>query len=206
MPAYECTVPYRSTAATAAPVKRGNEREPPLLRRFFKCRNPECRRTFTVTSRTTWDSHKLSSRDLLLAVAFFQQARLGAASLELTRVIGCTYPVALVIEAKIREAIEEARGMPLLTGEVKIDGTRFNVKTREPNIIAMKGSREWQAYREETQDREYIAISLIQNEPFRFTYTSIMPEDDRASTCASDHVRRRHGLEKTGTQGRGEEG
>ena len=176
--AYECVTPYRSRAGAGGARKRGRDFEAPLLRRFFKCRRPTCRRTFTVTSGTTWDSHKLPVRDILLALAYFQQARLGASALELTRVIGCTYPVALVLEHKIREAIREAQGEGLLRGDVSVDGTFVNAKPRWLNIKANMYTPEWRAYARETHDRELTIITVRQTWPVRITKTRIMREED----------------------------
>ena len=186
---YRCITQYKSRAKTKATCKRGRDYEAPLLRRFYKCRNPECRKTFTVTSGTKWDSRKLPIRDLLLGMMSFQSARLGLSALEITRILTCTHPTALIFARKVREAVEEQQNEGLLDGEVVIDSTFLTSEARRPNLKEHWVTPEYQQYLAEQDDRKLTIATIRQIRPVRRTRTAVFrTEGPEATAWAAKHI------------------
>lgn len=100
-------------------------------RRIFKC--AACRKQFSVTSGTLFNSAKLEYRDYLAVIALFVNAAKGISALQISRDMGISYKAAFVLLHKLREAIEDSRGNMKLEGEVEIDGAYYGGHVRPPN-------------------------------------------------------------------------
>ena len=88
----------------------------------FRCREPACRREFTVTSQTIFSDHKLSFRKMLAVMALWVHSVKGKAALQVCREVGISYRSAYVLLMKLREAIAAAQPPEPLDGVVEIDG------------------------------------------------------------------------------------
>lgn len=88
----------------------------------FRCREPRCRREFTVTSHTIFSDHKLSFRKMLAVMALWVHSVKGKAALQVSREVGISYRSAYVLLMKLREAIAAAQPPEPLDGVVEIDG------------------------------------------------------------------------------------
>lgn len=68
----------------------------------WKCRG--CRYQFTVTSRSIFAYHKMSLREILMAVHSFVINAKGCTAIALSEELGCEYKTAFVMLHKLREA------------------------------------------------------------------------------------------------------
>ncbi|HYC06180.1 MAG TPA: IS1595 family transposase [Azospirillaceae bacterium] len=100
-------------------------------RKIFKC--AACRKQFSATSGTMFNSHKLPHREYLAATLLFVNAVKGISALQLRRDLGVSYKSAFVMLHKMREALQNARGGLKLEGEVEIDGAYYGGHVRPGN-------------------------------------------------------------------------
>lgn len=116
---------------------------------LFKC--SDCRKQFSVTSGTIFNSRKMLIEDILYAIIVFVDAVSGEAALRLRRAVGCSYKTAFVLEGKLREAIAASRTRRELRGTVEVDGTGVGGKTRK--AIKKKHNRDGRKF---SKKRQYI--------------------------------------------------
>jgi len=101
-------------------------------RAIFKCKR--CEKQFSLTSGTPFHSRKMPIGDILLAIFVFTTDANGSAALRLGRYINCSYKTAFVLFHKLREAVQNHRDKPMLTGEVEIDGAVVGGFIRPKNV------------------------------------------------------------------------
>ncbi len=102
-------------------------------RKQWRCRL--CGSSFSVTTKTAFADRKLPLTTLLCAIAYFAQSPKGLAALKLSHLISVAYKTAFVLLHKIREAIILTDDPTPLSGEVEVDGARFNHHIRKANRI-----------------------------------------------------------------------
>lgn len=102
-------------------------------RRKWKCRAKQCRRQFSATSQTIFASHKLSFRDMLLAMAHFANALKGISAIRLSQELEVSYKTAFVLAQKLREVLTTHQQANRLRGSVEIDGGYFGGHVRPRN-------------------------------------------------------------------------
>lgn len=100
-------------------------------RRIFRCR--ACRVQFSVTTGTTWHSHKLPLRRILILLFHFALARQGVAAAAISDRMKINTKTAQILCHKVREAIAYSRARVRLSGVVEIDGVFFGASKRRPN-------------------------------------------------------------------------
>jgi transposase-like protein len=84
----------------------------------FRC--TACRKSFSITSATLFDSHKLPLRGYLAAIAVFCNEVKGKSALALSRDLGLSYKSAFVLQHKLREAMAEEMKGRVIGGEGKV--------------------------------------------------------------------------------------
>lgn len=99
-------------------------------RKQWRCKH--CFGTFSVTSGTPFQDHKLSYRKLVLAIFAFVTHQKGLAALELRRIIGGQYRTCFTLLHKIREAILATASQEKLSGLIEMDGAHFSGRKRKP--------------------------------------------------------------------------
>ncbi len=92
-----------------------------------------CQHEFSVTSRTPFDKHKLSLRNLLRAILVFEAGAKGRATLDASRLLGFTPKTLQALHGKIREVLVNGMDLTPLRGIVHMDGGYFCGKPRKPN-------------------------------------------------------------------------
>jgi transposase-like protein len=101
----------------------------------FRC--TACRKSFSITSATLFDSHKLPLRGYLAAIAVFCNEVKGKSALALSRDLGPSYKSAFVLLHKLREAMAEEMKGRVVGGEGKeaeIDGGYFGGYVKPANL------------------------------------------------------------------------
>jgi transposase-like protein len=102
-------------------------------RRIFKCK--ECEKQFSPTSGTPFAHHKMSMRDILMAIAIFVNSVKGHAALQMSRELKCSYKTAFVLEHKLREVIGTLQADHMLNGIVEIDGMAVGGHIKKANLV-----------------------------------------------------------------------
>jgi transposase-like protein len=89
--------------------------------RIYQCLEKECGKQFSATSGTIFNDSHLSLTKWFLAIAFICEAKKGMSALQVQRHLGVNYRTAWHLCHRIREAMQEGKG--LLTGVVEVDET-----------------------------------------------------------------------------------
>jgi transposase-like protein len=108
----------------------------------FRC--VACRESFSITSGTLFDSHKLPLRGYLGAIAVFCNEVKGKSMLALSRDLGVSYKCAFVLAHKLREAMAEEMKGRKLGGEGKvaeIDAGYFGGYVKPTNRVENRRDR-----------------------------------------------------------------
>lgn len=95
----------------------------------------DCNHTFSVTSGTIFNSHKLTYKTILLAIIIFSNATKSISALQFSRDLGVQYKTAWVLLHKIRENLMEYNSDKKLKGVVEIDGVYVGNYIRPKNNI-----------------------------------------------------------------------
>lgn len=99
----------------------------------WRCAETECGYEFSVTSRTPFQSHKLSHRDLIQLILVFENGAKSRSLLEASRCLGFTPKTIQANFGKIREWMVRNMDLKRLSGIVHMDGGYFGGKPRKPN-------------------------------------------------------------------------
>lgn len=107
-----------------------------------KCKNPECRKQFTVTVGTIFERSHVPLSDWVCAFARMCASKKGISALQLSRELGCEYKTAWFMCHRIREAMRSDVG--ILGGEgkhVEVDETYVGGKPRKHSGKVRKRGR-----------------------------------------------------------------
>ena len=107
---------------------------------LYECAN--CKRQFTVTTKTPMHSTKLPLWKWLLAIYYILNSSKGISSVFLSRLIGVKQSTGWKMGHAIRLMMDNwAKDLPLLTGTIEIDEKYFGGKPRHrPGIIHKRGA------------------------------------------------------------------
>lgn len=120
-------------------------------RKQWRCKNKECRYSFSVTAGTIFANHKLPLTTYLAAVAIYTNAVKGISALQISRDLDVQYKTAWVLVHKLRESLVDQPEM--LNGEVEIDAAYVNTHQRPKNVAAEREDR-----RRSTPDKRAIVV------------------------------------------------
>jgi transposase-like protein len=101
-------------------------------RHQWRCKASGCSRTFSVTTGTKFQDHKLPLKKILLALALYVNALKGISASQLARTIGVAYQTAFVLLHKLREGLLDVRNLRPLERHAEIDGGHFSGRIRKP--------------------------------------------------------------------------
>jgi transposase-like protein len=97
------------------------------------CKCGECRRQYTVTVGTIFESSHIKISTWLMAVFILCSSKKGVSALQLSRMLGVTYKTAWFMAHRIRFAMSEGPLAEMLKGVVEIDETYVGGKPRPAN-------------------------------------------------------------------------
>jgi transposase-like protein len=86
----------------------------------WRCGNPECRKDYTVTTKTVMESSHIPLNQWLLAFYLLSSSKKGISSHQLMRSLGCTYKSAWFLSHRVRTAMAAGGIDAPLGGEGKI--------------------------------------------------------------------------------------
>ena len=101
---------------------------------LWRCAEPECRKDFTVTTKSVMESSHIKLHVWLQAFHFMSSSKKGMSAHQLHRMLGVTYKSAWFLAHRIREAMRNGNLMPM-GGAGKIveaDETYFGQRTVKP--------------------------------------------------------------------------
>jgi transposase-like protein len=98
-------------------------------RQKFKCKNPECRKQFSVKAGTIMEDSPLGLDKWLIAIWMIANCKNGISSYEIHRAIGITQKSAWFLMHRIRLAMQ-AESFDKIQGEVEVDETFIGGKAR----------------------------------------------------------------------------
>lgn len=101
-------------------------------RHQWRCKAKGCNHTFSVTTGTKFQDHKLPLKKILQAVVLYVNAVKGISASQLSRTIGVTYQTAFVLFHKLRESLLDVRDLSPLERHAEIDGGHFSGRVRKP--------------------------------------------------------------------------
>lgn len=90
-------------------------------RRLWECRNTACRYQCSALAGTVFQDTKLSLRQWFLAMYWLTQAKNTVSALELKRLLGVSYPTALLMKHKLMQLMREREDERRLSGVVEMD-------------------------------------------------------------------------------------
>ncbi len=96
-----------------------------------KCRNKECRKQFTVTKGTIFESSHVDISTWLMAVYMICSSKKAISAHQIHRSLGITYKTAWFMCHRIRYAMDEGPLAELLKGKVEVDETYVGGKPRK---------------------------------------------------------------------------
>ncbi|THA00100.1 IS1595 family transposase [Rodentibacter pneumotropicus] len=101
-------------------------------RQQFQCKH--CQYRFSITTGTIFQFHKLTLRQILIALLLFVTESKGLSAISLSHKLNVQYKTAWVLLHKFRESLEKRKDLTPLHGEVHIDGAYVNYYIRPKNF------------------------------------------------------------------------
>jgi transposase-like protein len=97
---------------------------------LYTCLEPTCTQQFSATSGTLFHDSHLPLHKWFLAVALVIDAKKGISANQLRRHLKVSYRTAWYLAHRIRKAMENGGGSPLLSGTVEVDETYIGGRQR----------------------------------------------------------------------------
>jgi transposase-like protein len=113
----------------------------------WRCHSPECRKDFSVTTKTVMESSHIKLNVWLQAFALMTASKKGMSAHQLHRSLGITYKSAWFLCHRIREAMRNGGLLPPMGGNGKIveaDETYFG-KPETPHISKQRKGRPYKS-------------------------------------------------------------
>ena len=101
---------------------------------------------------------KLKIRDILYAIAEFEDEEDARSAHSLARRIGVSYKTAWVLAHKLRQMMASANAGTEITADVAVDGANFSGKLRNKNIKKKRNDHRLRKFRDSTRRRWVVVI------------------------------------------------
>ena len=95
-------------------------------RHQWRCKAKGCSRTFSVTTGTKLQDHKLPLKKILQILVLYTTAVKGISASQMARTVGIAYQTAFVLLHKFREGLLNNRNLEPLERHVEVDGGHFS--------------------------------------------------------------------------------
>lgn len=127
-------------------------------RQQWRCKVTGCARTFSVTSGTAFQDHKLPLKTILRALVLYLTSVKGISASQLARTLGVAYQTAFVLLNKLRDVLLETRDITPLSEHVEIDGGYFSGVKRKPRVRVKSTERKWEWWMERGPDQRVVLV------------------------------------------------
>jgi transposase-like protein len=118
----------------------------------------DCHHRFSKTSGTAFACRKLSIREILFAIAEFQDEEDARSAHSLARKIGVTYKTAWVLAHKLRQMMASSCSHAEISEDVAIDGANFSGKLRNKNIKKKANDHRLKKFRDTVRKRWVVVV------------------------------------------------
>lgn len=125
-------------------------------RRIYRCKS--CKRDFSVTVDTPFESHKLDFQTILYAIAIFVMPAKGISAIQFSQMLQVSYPTAWETAHKLRSAMAQAGDRSPLKGEIEFDGAQFGDRVRPTNKRKERDDSRWKKQRGEKRVQSVIVV------------------------------------------------
>ncbi|WP_439923668.1 IS1595 family transposase [Nitrobacter sp. JJSN] len=129
----------------------------------YRCREKECRKDFSVTTKSVMESSHIKLHIWLQAFYLMASSKKGVSSHQLHRALGVTYKTAWFLSHRIREAMRNGGLVPPMGGEGKVveaDETYFG-PTAVKRVSPQRGDRPYQKGNRGPRNKRAI-VSLVE--------------------------------------------
>lgn len=123
-------------------------------RQQWQCKH--CHARFSITTGTIFKSHKLSLRQILIALYLFTTESKGLSAVALSHKLNVQYKTAWILLHKFRESLNLTKDLTTLSGEVHIDGCYVNYYLRPKNFKHKRIDR--RAKRNQRKDKSCVMV------------------------------------------------
>ncbi|AHG76791.1 transposase [Mannheimia varigena USDA-ARS-USMARC-1312] len=123
-------------------------------RQQWQCKH--CHARFSITTGTIFQFHKLSLRQILMALYLFTTESKGLSAVSLSHKLNVQYKTAWVLLHKLRESLNLTKDLTPLSGEVHSDGCYVNYYIRPKNFKHRRIDR--RAKRNQRQDKACVMV------------------------------------------------
>jgi transposase-like protein len=109
----------------------------------YRCRTKECRKDFSVTTKSVMESSHIKLNVWLQAFFLMASSKKGVSAHQLHRTLGCTYKTAWFLAHRIREAMRSGGLLPPMGGNggiVEVDETYIGRTSFAPKGRKKPGS------------------------------------------------------------------
>jgi transposase-like protein len=130
---------------------------------IYRCREKECRKDFSVTTKSVMESSHIKLHIWLQAFYLMASSKKGVSSHQLHRALGVTYKTAWFLSHRIREAMRNGGLTSPMGGEgsvIEADETYFG-PTAEPRISKQRGDRPYKKGNRGPRNKRAI-VSLVE--------------------------------------------
>lgn len=150
--------PHCGTVGNATKLK-GEATRPGV----WKCKTKECRKQFTVTVGTVFESRHIPLPKMLQAVYLMSCSKKGVSAHQLHRILGVTYKTAWFLAHRIREAMRDGTLAPMggAGGVVEADETYFG-QAEDPQPSPQRKGRPYKSRRGKGPAGKRAVIALVE--------------------------------------------
>lgn len=129
----------------------------------WKCKTKECRKQFTVTVGTVFESRHIPLPKMLQAVYLMSCSKKGVSAHQLHRILGVTYKTAWFLAHRIREAMRDGTLAPMggAGGVVEADET-YLWQQENPQPSPQRKGRPWKSKRGAGPAGKRAIIALVE--------------------------------------------
>jgi transposase-like protein len=154
----------------------------------WRCAEPECRKDFTVTTKSIMESSHIKLNVWLQAFHLLCSSKKGMSAHQLHRTLGVTYKTAWFLAHRIREAMRSG-GLGPLGGSGKIveaDETYYG-KTDQPRISAQRKGRPYKVGSRGPRDKRAV-LALVERGGSVRTFHVAVADKDTVRKIVMDNV------------------
>lgn len=149
-----------------------------LKRRRWRCAESACQHEFSVTSGSSFHSHKLSFREIVALVVTFVCGAKGVSILDASRRLGLTPKTIQANFGKVREVLVNTLDLTPMGGIVHVDGGHFGGKPRKanrrlpmpPNALAVRFGKK----KPENAEKPWISAGMTRRNWERRAYKRVV--------------------------------
>lgn len=152
-------------------------------RHQWRCKAKGCARTFSVTTGTKLQDHKLPLKKILQIMVLYLTAVKGISASQMARTVGVAYQTAFVLLHKLREGLLNNRNLEPLERHVEVDGGHFSGKVRKPRVKVQTNNNTFKPWMHDGPNHRAVIVfrelSTVSGEGASRTIVEIVKNENR---------------------------